>query len=404
VSGMTTAPGWYAPEGAKPGHERYWDGDAWTDQVRRRNRFWFHSWWAIAIGFTLCILPGVILLWTRPSSSVRRKTVITAIVVPLMVFAPLLLPSSEDDLAAAASPTPSATLSASPSPSPSPTPTVQEVQYTTALSVAMDLPVAVTASSDGYTREMFGSGWIDIEKNGCDTRNDMLARDLTGITKSGPCAVTAGTLNDPYTGNVIAFTDADAATVQIDHMIALSDAWKKGAQNWVFAKRVAFANDPLNLVAVDGPANESKSDSDAAGWLPANADFQCEYVARQVAVKDKYGLSSTQAEADAMVAVLEGCDDYPLPDFGDQSTIAANVGGQTDPLLAPAPEPTPAPVAPAPVAPAPIAQAPAPAAATDPDYGTCKKAKAAGAGPYVQGVDPEYAWYRDADGDGIVCE
>ena len=101
--------------------------------------------------------------------------------------------------------------------------------------------------------------------------------------------------------------------MQIDHVVALSDSWQKGAQQWDTAKREAFANDPLNLLAADGPLNQQKGDGDTATWLPPNKAFRCAYVARQVGVKYTYGLWVTQAEQDAMVGVLSTCPTEPLP-------------------------------------------------------------------------------------------
>ncbi|HEX8519261.1 MAG TPA: HNH endonuclease family protein [Pseudonocardia sp.] len=180
------------------------------------------------------------------------------------------------------------------------------------------LPVKGRAPKTGYTREQFGPAWADVDRNGCDTRNDVLKRDLEGETfKPGTrdCVVAAGTLDDPYTARRIAFTRGQSTSddVQIDHVVALSDAWQKGAQQLDDATRRNLANDPLNLMAVDGPTNQGKGDSDAATWLPPNRPFRCKYVARQVAVKAKYHLYVTDAERDAISKVLAGCPGEPLP-------------------------------------------------------------------------------------------
>lgn len=168
------------------------------------------------------------------------------------------------------------------------------------------------ASKTGYARDEFGRGWIDVNRNGCDTRNDMLRRDLTHVTlkaNTQGCVVAAGVLLDPYTGDEIAFRrGSDTSTaVQIDHVVALSDAWQKGAQMWSPEVRVRFANDPLNLLAVSEAANRRKRDGDAATWLPANKATRCDYVARQVAVKAAYSLWVTAPERDAMADVLTPC-------------------------------------------------------------------------------------------------
>lgn len=166
------------------------------------------------------------------------------------------------------------------------------------------------ADGSSYNRESdFGEAWADIDGNGCDTRDDILARDLTDTTKDGDCTITSGTLADPYTGATIHFTRGrtTSSAVQIDHVVALKNAWQSGAQGLPAERRKELANDPLNLLAVDGPANNTKSDSDASEWLPDNAGFRCQYVERQVAVKAKYGLWVTEPEKTAMEDVLASC-------------------------------------------------------------------------------------------------
>src|SRR3712207_4847441 len=167
-----------------------------------------------------------------------------------------------------------------------------------ALAALADVEVRGRAPRTGYEREQFGDGWVDTDRNGCDTRNDVLARDLTGEAfrpGTNDCVVVSGTLADPYSGRTIEFRRGEDTSddVQIDHVVALSDAWQKGAQGWDDDRRTDFANDPLNLLAVDGPLNMQKGDGDAATWLPPNASYRCAYVARQVAVKTGYGLWAT---------------------------------------------------------------------------------------------------------------
>ena len=167
-----------------------------------------------------------------------------------------------------------------------------------------------------YDRQAFGQRWADTDHNGCDTRNDILARDLARPTfKPGTrdCVVLTGTLAEPYTGTTIQFQrgDKSSALVQIDHVVALADAWCSGAWQWDAQRRQEFANDPENLLAVDGAANEDKSASSADQWLPPNVAFRCDYVKRQIAVKYAYGLSVTQAEQDAMATQLTTCSDDP---------------------------------------------------------------------------------------------
>ena len=176
------------------------------------------------------------------------------------------------------------------------------------------LPIKGRAPKNTYQRSNFGNGWISVA--GCDLRNRILARDLTEVRyRSGGCVVESGLLIDPYTATEIMFKRGDktSSLVQIDHVVALSDAWQKGAQNMSQDERIAFANDQLNLLAVDGDSNEEKSDSDAASWLPPNKSYRCRYVARQIAVKQKYRLWVTGAEHDAMSRVLEDCPTQALP-------------------------------------------------------------------------------------------
>ena len=182
-----------------------------------------------------------------------------------------------------------------------------------ALALLETLEVKGRAPKTGYSRDEFGSAWLDVDRNGCDTRNDILARDLTAITGSGTCRVLTGTLVDPYTADTISFVRGQGTSelVQIDHVVALSDAWQKGATRLTPAQRESFANDPLNLLAVDGQANSQKGDGDAATWLPPNRAFRCAYVARQVSVKAAYGLWVTPAEHDAIARILASCPDEP---------------------------------------------------------------------------------------------
>lgn len=160
-----------------------------------------------------------------------------------------------------------------------------------------ELRVKGRAPKTGYGREEFGQRWADVDRNGCDTRNDILARDLRDVTtKSGTrdCVVLTGVLDDPYTGQEINFVRGEGTSneVQIDHVVSLSDAWQKGAQQLGVDNREIFANDPLNLLAVSGPSNQQKGDGDAATWLPGNRDFRCPLVARQIAVKRLFRIGS----------------------------------------------------------------------------------------------------------------
>jgi hypothetical protein len=180
------------------------------------------------------------------------------------------------------------------------------------------LPVKGRAPKTGYSRAQFGQTWADVDRNGCDTRNDMLKRDLTEIVyraKTKNCVVLSGVLQDRYSGETINFTRGNITSmeVQIDHVVALSNAWQTGAFKLSVAQRTAFANDPLNLFAVKGRLNSQKSNGDAATWLPPLKSFRCTYVAHQIAVKAKYSLWVTAPEKDAMVRILAACPRQALP-------------------------------------------------------------------------------------------
>jgi len=249
-------------------------------------------------------------------------------------------------------------------------PAVAADSTTTATVQAADLletlPVKGRAPKTGYERSLFGPTWADVDQNGCDTRNDILNRDLTDITyvTSVPCTVKTGVLADPYTGTVINFVrgTTTSSAVQIDHVVALSDAWQKGAQQLTTEQRTAFANDPLNLQATDGPTNQQKGDGDAATWLPPAKGFRCEYVARQVSVKARYNLWVTQAEHDAIAGILATCPGQPAPTTVAPASTAATVY-----------------------------------------YANCAEAVAAGAAPLYAG-SPGYRSGLDGDGDGVACE
>jgi hypothetical protein len=196
----------------------------------------------------------------------------------------------------------------------SPAPDSSASRESSALAALETLTIKGRAPKTGYSRDQFGPGWASAQ--GCDTRNRILDRDLVDKTyRPGNCVVLTGTLLDPYTGKTIAFErgNGTSTAVQIDHVVSLSDSWQKGAFQWAPDKRVRFANDPLNLLAVDGHANQQKSDADAATWLPPNKPFRCQFVARQVAVKAKYNVWVTQAEHDAIARVLQACPNEPVP-------------------------------------------------------------------------------------------
>ena len=184
----------------------------------------------------------------------------------------------------------------------------------TALAAARSLRVKGRAPKTGYRRSKFGTPWKDTNRNGCNQREDVLNRDLTRESFSG-CNVLKGVLHDPYTGKTISYKRGvkTSAKVQIDHMVAESNAWQTGAGRWTSAKRLKFANDTLGLMATNGPTNAAKGDGDTATWLPPRKAYRCTYVAYQVAVKKLYGLWVTKAEKAAMGRVLVKCPNMKLP-------------------------------------------------------------------------------------------
>ncbi|MCZ2401882.1 DUF1524 domain-containing protein [Paenarthrobacter sp. Z7-10] len=298
----------------------------------------------------------------------------------------------------------------------------QPAYSTTALNLLATLPVKGRAPKTGYSRDQFGQAWADVDHNGCDTRNDILRRDLKSLTvKPGThnCVILTGTLHDPYTATIIPFQRgvATSSAVQIDHVVALSDAWQTGAQQLTPGQRTSLGNDPLNLLAVDGPANLQKSDSDAASWLPANKSYRCPYVARQISVKATYKLWVTAAEHDAMARILANCANTLAPTNQSAPVVVAPIPAPAQPAqpaqpapaapvqAVPAPAPAPAPPVAQPAPAPPVAQ-PAPAPAPAPSsvyYKNCTAVRAAGAAPIHVG-EPGYSSKLDRDGDGVGCE
>lgn len=202
-----------------------------------------------------------------------------------------------------------------------PAPSQAESNVTQAASPASEkldtLAIKGRAPKTGYSRQRFGGDWAMAD--GCDMRNRILVRDLANeeLAEDG-CIVLTGKLADPYTAEEIEFRrgSGSSSAIQIDHVVALSDAWQKGARSLSEEKRIEFANDPLNLLAVDGPTNVKKGGADAASWLPPNKLYRCRYIARQIAVKAKYLLWVTLAERDAMRHVLQFCPGQQLPVVG----------------------------------------------------------------------------------------
>lgn len=239
--------------------------------------------------------------------------------------------------------------------------------------------------SSGYERSKFRL-WIDADKDGCDTRNEVLISESKESVKLGSkCTLKSGTWTSKYDNVQV----SNAKDLDIDHMVPLKEAWQSGAFNWNEATRTAFANDlgfAGSLIAVTAKSNRSKGEKDPNLWMPKQKNYRCAYVSNWIAVKFRWSLSMDISEKNFLAAEVKNC--------GSKAIVAAPkrvyvVTTSPAPTSTPAPTPT---------------QTPTPSQVTDPRYSSCTAAKSAGFGPYRRGVDPEYSWYIDRDADGIVCE
>lgn len=269
-----------------------------------------------------------------------------------------------------------------------------------ALALLETLPIKGRAPKTGYDRDEFGQAWADVDRNGCDTRNDILARDLDSPTfrSNESCRVISGVLQDPYSGRTVEFTRGQetSALVPVDHVVALSDAWQKGAQQLTLEQRTLLANDPLNLLATTQRMNSQKSDGDAATWLPQNKSFRCAYVSRQISVKAAYSLWVTLAEHDAMERILADCPD----EAAAGSTLVEEPLAEAEAPAAEAPARTPAPEADN-AAPGGAGPQPAPARSVNcADFGTHAEAQT-----WFEYYHPTMGDIGglDADGDLLAC-
>lgn len=226
--------------------------------------------------------------------------------------------------------------------------------------------------SSGYDRDLF-QHWIDADSDGCNTRREVLIiESVVEPGVSGNCQVF---------GRWVSVYDSlevmDASDLDIDHLVPLAEAWRSGAHAWDSTTRKRFANDlgfPGSLIAVTASSNRAKSDKDPASWLPYNQNYWCQYVFDWMAVKYRWSLSVDGQEALALAKIVPDCKiNSELP-----TKAEVTKGSPTTPKPS--------------------------AGGLDPRFDTCKAAIAAGFGPYVSGVDPEYDWYRDGDSDGTVCE
>ncbi|MEX3610094.1 DUF1524 domain-containing protein [Rothia sp. LK2588] len=270
------------------------------------------------------------------------------------------------------------------------------------------LQVKGRAPKTGYSRDQFGQAWADVDHNHCDTRNDILRRDLTSTHVKDGCSVLTGVLHDPYMGSTINFVRGPKSSdaIQIDHVVALSDAWQKGAQDLSASQREKLANDPMNLLAVDGPTNQGKGDSDAATWLPPRKEFRCTYVSKQVDVKAKYHLWVTQAEKDAIASTLKNCASDPAGPAGPTNAEgvagSSSSAGSSPTTSTPAAE-NPSDSASASSQPQASASAATDTAANEVYYPNCAAARQASAAPIHSG-EPGYRPGLDGDRDGVACD
>lgn len=245
------------------------------------------------------------------------------------------------------------------------------------LSMLEQLPTDEAPSSHaGYKRDYFNA-WIDADGDGCNTRAEVLMMESQiAVTSRGSCTVSTGQWTSAYDG----VTMTDASGLDIDHFVPLNEAWGSGAYGWDNATRVSYGNDlgyDASLLAVTASSNRSKSDKDPAQWMPARHGYFCDYAATWVAVKWRWSLTVDSLERMTLQSVLNGCSTVSIA-IPEKAVVTAGA--------------------------APEAVAPVSDGVLDPNFGTCSVAQANGAGPYYQGVDPEYAWYRDRDKDGVVCE
>ena len=154
----------------------------------------------------------------------------------------------------------------------------------------------------GYERAEFGAGWgSSTTRPGCSVRDDMLRTQLTVLAESDRCRPIAQGIC-PYSGRLISSNPAMAAgePIELDHIFPLSAAWDMGAYAWPMAKRLAFANDPANLVAVTKAENQAKSDSLPSEWLPSDSSQRCWYVNQLADIAVTYGLAVSAADAAVM--------------------------------------------------------------------------------------------------------
>ncbi|MDQ1531718.1 MAG: hypothetical protein QOE37_1823 [Microbacteriaceae bacterium] len=272
------------------------------------------------------------------------------------------------------------------------TPTISPVVHVASSSVSarhlLDLlAVKPEAHASSYARSKFRL-WVDANRDGENTRAEVLKAESTKrVTENSHHTVVTGRWVSPYDGVVV----TTASKLDIDHLVPLEEAWTSGASAWTTTRRTAYANDTAfsgSLIAVTAHANRSKGDREPGQWLPSRAADDCKYVKQYIAVKYRWALAVNPGEKAALAAELTSYCGTNLSLTAVRRVTATQVRGLAGVRAAAA-----------------TAGSTGGSSATDPDYGTCANAKAHGAStPYREGVDPEYAYYRDADHDGLVCE
>jgi hypothetical protein len=244
--------------------------------------------------------------------------------------------------------TPTATTTSPAAISATTTATAPGVASTTKPSTAATVPVAGSSVLDllatirivpeysvGYDRDLFPH-WKDLDGDGCDTRKEVLIRDSRSSAVIGSsCTVVSGTWYSPYDGA----TWTNPSDVDIDHVVALNEAWQSGAYAWSTQQRTNYANDLTDgrtLLAVTDSVNQSKSDKDPTAWLPSLASYRCTYLANWVSVKARWLLAMDEAEHAAVKSGLSGCTGTsvavaPAPPTATSGTVATPGSPATPP-------------------------------------------------------------------------
>lgn len=244
----------------------------------------------------------------------KKKTIgisVLAIAVAFVAFR-MIAPTLTDIVGPLASPAPASTSVPAEPEGPAEQPAGPVTPEATVALTALEQLVIAQPIQTPYNRDLFGQRWADLDRNGCDQRNDVLKRDLVDVTtKPGTrdCVILTGVLHDPYTGQIIDFTRGQGTSeqVQIDHIVPLAWAWRQGAADWTEEQREQLANDPINLLAVDGPTNSSKSDKGPSLWMPPSEGYHCLYAERFVQVLDTYDLTVSPEDHSALQVELSSC-------------------------------------------------------------------------------------------------